>query len=261
MPFIDFGALKERVSIEQAVQLLGLQLRPQGHQLRGACPVCRTGGDRALVITPAKQLFYCFAGQAGGDQIALAAHIKGCKTQQEAAAFLGGTSTLPSTVLNGTISKKGATVPPAPKEKGFGPLTYLEPHHEALQALGVSWETAEAFGSGYAPKGVLRGRYAVPVKSRTGDLLAYAGIAVTKEQTPQLLFHNFDPSSHLFNADRVSEGGDLWVCRDPLAAILAVENGIPVENVVSFLAPITAQSLEMLSSLMDERKVETCDFV
>lgn len=40
MPFIDFGALKERVSMEQAVQLLGLQLRPQGHQLRGTCPNC-----------------------------------------------------------------------------------------------------------------------------------------------------------------------------------------------------------------------------
>ena len=77
--------------------------------------------------------------------------------------------------------------------KGFRPL----------QALGVSPETAEAFGSGYAPKGVLRGRYAVPVKRRTGEFLAYAGIAVTKEQTPQLLFHNFDPSTHLFNANRV----------------------------------------------------------
>jgi hypothetical protein len=29
--------------------------------------------------------------------------------------------------------------------------------------------------SGYTSKGVLRGRYALPVKSRTGELLAYAG--------------------------------------------------------------------------------------
>jgi hypothetical protein len=127
--------------------------------------------------------------------------------------------------------------------------------------LGVSQETAAAFSNGYAPKGILRGRYAVPINSRTGDLLAYVGIAVTREQTPELLFHNFDPGSHLFNADRVAEGGDLWVCRDPLAAILAVENGIPVENLVSFLAPVTAQSVKMLSSLMDERKIETCEFV
>jgi hypothetical protein len=31
------------------------------------------------------------------------------------------------------------------------------------------------------------------------------------------------------------------------------------ESVVSFLAPITAQSLEMFSSLMDEKQVESCE--
>lgn len=261
MPFIDFGALKQRVSIEQTVQLLGLELRPQGSQLRGACPVCRSA-DRALVVTPVKQLFYCFAAQAGGDQIALVAHIRSCSTQ-DAAAFLAGTGTVPSpgTVPYSTASGTRPTAPPTPKEQRFGKLAYLEPGHEAVQALGVSKATAELFESGYAPRGVLRGRFAVPVKSRASELLAYAGIAVSKEQTPHLLFHNFDPASQLFNAERVSEGGELWVCRDPLAAMLAVENGIPIETVVSFLAPITAQSLEMLSSLMDDRKIETCDLV
>ena len=42
----------------------------------------------------------------------------------------------------------------------------------------------------------------------------------------------------------------------PLAVILAVENGIPIDSVVSFLAPISAQSLEALAILMDNRKVE-----
>jgi hypothetical protein len=35
---------------------------------------------------------------------------------------------------------------------------------------------------------------------------------------------------------------DRWVCRDPLAAILAVENSVPVKSVVSFLARITAMT-------------------
>ena len=38
-----------------------------------------------------------------------------------------------------------------------------------------------------------------------------------------------------------------------------MENGISVETVVSFLAPITAQSLEMLASLMDEKRIETLE--
>jgi hypothetical protein len=37
----------------------------------------------------------------------------------------------------------------------------------------------------------------------------------------------------------------------------ATENG--VDNVVSFVTPITAQSLEQLASLMDEKKCETVE--
>ena len=62
MPFIDFAELKGRVHIEDVAQMLALDLRPHGPQLRGSCPTCRSGGDRALVVTPAKQAFYCFGG-------------------------------------------------------------------------------------------------------------------------------------------------------------------------------------------------------
>ena len=77
MPYIDFADLKSRVSMERTIERLSLELRKNGNQLRGFCPACKTGGDRALAITPSKQMFYCFAGQAGGDQIALVAHIHG----------------------------------------------------------------------------------------------------------------------------------------------------------------------------------------
>jgi hypothetical protein len=41
------------------------------------CPVCKTGGERAIVITPDKFVFYCFSAKVGGDAIALVSHIKG----------------------------------------------------------------------------------------------------------------------------------------------------------------------------------------
>jgi DNA primase len=180
MPFVDFAELKSRVSIEHAVQMLSLSLNKSGAQLRGPCPVCNTGGDRALVVTPEKGLFYCFAAKTGGDQIALAAHIKGIKTS-EAAGFLAGNSTVP-VPRNRTVP---GTVPPAPPEKGFRPLDYLQPQHEAVQGLGISKETAEAFGAGYAPKGILRGRLAIPIHDRDGTLLAYCGRTVKNESPSQ----------------------------------------------------------------------------
>ena len=50
-----------------------------------------------------------------------------------------------------------------------------------------------------APKGVLRGRLAVPVRNKAGELVTYAGIAVNKEQSPALRFHNFDPHGVIFS--------------------------------------------------------------
>jgi DNA primase len=252
MSFIDFGALKGRVTIEQAVGILGLSLKNNGHQLRGPCPACQQGGDRALVVTPAKGLFYCFSKRVGGDQIALAAHIRGV-TVKDAAAFLAGTGTSTSPRPSSTVPVP-ATVP-AEQKGQLKPLDYLQPQHEAVQALGISAETCRAFGAGYASKGIMRGRLAIPVHDRAGTLLAYCGRGV-KNESPTLTFPNgFDPHSVIFNANRAQEG-ELYLVRDPLQVLQAFESG--VENVVAFLSDgISPQQFEMLSSLMDEHKCES----
>jgi hypothetical protein len=88
--FIDFQALKQEIKIEDAVPLLGLKVSQFNEQMRGPCPACKSGGDRALVITAAKSVYYCFAAGEGGDVIALTSHIK-VIGMKEAAAFLAET--------------------------------------------------------------------------------------------------------------------------------------------------------------------------
>jgi hypothetical protein len=103
----------------------------------------------------------------------------------------------------------------------------------------------------------MRGRSAVPIHDRQGTLLAYVGIAVTAEQSPKLLFPNgFDPHSVIFGAER-AQAGELYLVRDPLQVLTAFEAGM--ENVVAFLTPINAQSLEMLAALCDDKKIETVE--
>lgn len=174
MPFIDFAALKERVSIEDAAGLLGLRLTKSGTQLRGPCPICKTGGDRALAVTPAKNLFYCFAAQSGGDQIQLVAHVQVCKLT-EAAEFLGGEVQSTSTVQNRTVSKERATVPPAP-QTGMSPLDYLDAEHPAVEAAGFNPAEAAVLGIGFAAKGLMRGTVAIPIRDNAGTLLGYVGV-------------------------------------------------------------------------------------
>src|SRR5581483_1673836 len=121
--------------------------------------------------------------------------------------------------------------------------------------LGVSPATAAAFGAGYAPRGIMRGRLAIPVHDRQGNLLAYCGRTVSDE-SPALIFPNgFDPGAAIFNAHRVA-AGELHLVRDPLQVLTAHEAGI--DNVVAFLTEtVSAQQLEMLAALMDEKHCES----
>jgi DNA primase len=164
--FIDFGELKERVSIEDAMKLLDLNMKQSGKQYRGQCPTCE-GSDRGLVITPDKGVYYCFSEAKGGDCIALAAHIKGCSAK-EAAQF-----------LSGPVPEERTQERPKSSE-GFKPLEYLDPDHEAVEAVGFEPEDARALGIGYAPRGVLRGTVAVPMRNTDGSIAGYIGITEAK---------------------------------------------------------------------------------
>ena len=127
------------------------------------------------------------------------------------------------------------------------PLSYLRADHEHVVGLGVLAETAAFFGCGHAPKGIMRGKLAIPIHDRDGRLMAYCGRDY--EGGPLTFPAGFKPEEHIFNAERVIEG-DLYLTRDPLEVILAWQNG--VENVVAFLTDtIQPLQLEMLASLMD----------
>lgn len=256
MSFVDFAEVKASHPIETVIERLGLKMIKRGEQLRGPCPACNKGGDRALVVTPSKGAFYCFADQTGGDVIALVAHIRG-QTMKQAASWIAGDQTPPSG------EGKSDTVPNERKgneeRRLLKPLTYLEPDHEVLKPLGISPETLAAFGAGYAPKGIMRGRLAIPIRDWEGELIAYCGQAVSDEQSPKLIFPNgFQPDRHVFNADQAGSG-ELIIAREPISVLKASEAGL--DNLVSFLTPeMTSLQLQMLAALMDERAIEVVEF-
>src|SRR5271156_6348382 len=108
---IDFTELKQRVSIEQAADMLGIKTTKSGAQRRGTCPICKAGGDRAFVITPAKGLYYCFGTcSKGGDAITMTANVRGCSLR-EAAEFLAGKSGGGSPLERGNGSRNDSPQP------------------------------------------------------------------------------------------------------------------------------------------------------
>lgn len=266
-PFIDFNLLKEQVGFEQVLAMLAVtHLKPHGAQLRGTCPICRNENPRSFVVTPGKG-FYCFSCRSGGDAIRLVAAVT--KTTQQQAAFAiarhfgigtgaGRAGSEPATdVPHGNRSLNRSPSPGSDRRESLKPLDYLETGHEGLAGLEVSPETLARFGAGYAPKGILRGRLAIPIQVN-GELVAYCGRRVKDDDSPLLTFpSNFDPTGALFNADRAEAGGMLYVSRDPLTVLRASESG--VTSAIAFLADITPAGLRLLAALMEEKHYETVE--
>lgn len=166
MSYLDFTEIKNTYSIEDVANRLGLKLNKTKNQLRGACP-SGEGDKRSLVITPDKGVFYSFAKQTGGDVIKLVEFVKNI-TAKEAAAWITDSSTVPTVPAEET--------PEAEPRGGFKPLEYLEADHPAVQALGFDPLVAETLRIGFAPRGILKGTVAIPVRLADGTLCGYVGI-------------------------------------------------------------------------------------
>ena len=260
MPFVDFAELKTRVSIEQAVQMLGLSLSLHGSQFRGACPVCQSGGDRALIVTPAKGLFYCFAAKTGGDVIALTAHIRGIGVKEAAEELNRAFGTVQNST--GTVSKNRATAPQAQaasKQSAFDPEAYasrLDAAHASLDTLCISTATLTDWKAGYASSGTNRGRLAIALHDRDGNIIGFGGRSLNDQQPPLIIPNGINPQEIIFGAERV-EQGTLYLVRDVLDVLKAHESG--VTNCVCFLTEISALQIEMLAALMATRHCDTVE--
>lgn len=180
MAYIPFDELKQRASIEDAAVLLKLQLKPSGHSLRGKCPRCKGDDARALAVTPGKG-FYCWTSHKGGDQIALVAHVLDVPLKDAAQVLAEhiGLETQNSS-RNSTSTRNIVPEPEsaAGKEgaKTLDPLSYLEFDHPAVAEVGFEAVDAQKLGIGFAPKGIMRGTVAVPVRLPDGTLVGYLGI-------------------------------------------------------------------------------------
>ena len=161
----------------------------------------------------------------------------------------------------GTVGKNRATAPQAQearKQPAFDPEAYaarLDASHASLAPLGLSAETLKAWKAGYSNSGTNRGRLAIALHDRDGNVLGFAGRALADQQPALTIPNGINPQEIIFGADRV-EQGTLYLVRDVLDVLRASESG--AQNVVCFLTEISALQVEMLAALMATKH---CDMV
>lgn len=164
----DFARIKEEHKIEDVARRLDLKLKKHGEAFRCPCPSGQ-GDERALAITPAKNAWFSFAAQKGGDVISLVAFVRNC-TPKEAAAYIVGNQ----------VQQPEKSIQAEKPSEGFKPLEYLIHDHDAVVALGFDPQDAQRLGVGFAPRGVLKGTVAIPVRTEDGKLAGYIGIVDAK---------------------------------------------------------------------------------
>lgn len=188
MSRVDFAAVKAHVTYNDVLRFLNLRGKRVGEQWRGRCPACNTDNDRALVLTAGRGA-YCHAAKSGGDVIWLVSHVKGIGVKeaaqqladqfgivpQEPAPPIGGSAPTPASKESQPASEAGKTTA-ANVPTSLAPLTYLVHDHEAVKALGFSLEVAKRLGIGFANKGLMKGRVAIPLYEG-GTLAGYVGLA------------------------------------------------------------------------------------
>lgn len=162
----DFERIKANYPIEGVAERLNLKLKREGKQLRAACPSGQ-GGDRALVITPEKNVWFSQAVKKGGSVIDLVAFVNNL-TLPEAARWIEGNQV--------SAPEKSATR--AVPNGGMNPVELVHDHPSVLVS-GIEAEDAKRFGLGFREpvEGKTRagaGHILVPVYA-DGKLAGYVG--------------------------------------------------------------------------------------
>ncbi len=237
--FISFAEVKRAVTMEAVLTRYGLLegLTRKGQNLAGPCPFCKGKSQRQFQANLSKNAWYCFGCKEGGNVLDFVAKRE--KASVRAAALkldswfelgLGAESPCPEQPRTPTPAPPAATeVAPTENPPLAFTLKTLDPRHASLEALGLGEATIDRFGAGYCAKGLLKGRMAIPIHNRYGELLAYAGLALGEEAPRYLFPPKFHPALEVFNLHRLievpEERGPLYLAPDVLGVLRLAEAG------------------------------------
>jgi hypothetical protein len=251
----EFSTIKQSITILQLLDMMGIaSLKPakakvKGEEvdvLRGECPCCKEGGDRAFVVYPHTNSYYCWSQKHGGDVLTLASRFWRIPLDEAGRKIAAH--------FNLSAPRK-----PAEAENGFDAEVFqrsLNPDAPELALIGISADTIRFYGGGYCTKPSLKGKLALPVRDIAGTIKFFMGIEIDNHEIvyPKLkgLVVPF-----FFGVDKL-EGGTLHIVHHPIDLLRAVDNHI--ENVLALLTPVTADVLTSLKTLMDAKDLHTIEF-
>lgn len=214
--WVDFQAIKEAVSLEAVLEHYGVKnLRQRRRdQLEGCCPLHCGEREDAFHASLSQNVFHGFACDAKGNVLDFVATLERCSIREAALklqAWFGRPGMEPEAaarpagmVGSGELVRKELAVNPALRFE----LTNVNTAHPYLEERGIQRATAAEFGVGFYPgSGLMQGRIVIPIHNPRGELVAYAGGAVSGGGPKYKLPIGFRKSLEIFNVHRATTAG------------------------------------------------------
>jgi DNA primase len=238
--FVPFVEVKRAVSLEALLERYELSggLTRKGANLVGPCPFCGSKSTRQFQVNLSKNAWYCFGCKEGGNVLDFVAKrekvsVRAAALRLDAWFELGLMAETPRAEPAPVFIEPvpvPAERPPAANPPLAFTLKTLDHCHQSLEELRLSLATIERFGAGYCAKGLLKGRMAIPIHNRYGELLAYAGLALQDGEAPHYLFPpKFQTTLEVFNLHRLldvpEESGSLYLAPNIEGVLRLAEAG------------------------------------
>lgn len=234
MPYVDFRAIKARVSIHDVLDHYDIitQLKRTGETLTGKCPIHQGDRSDSFRVSLDKNCFNCFSCKAHGNQLDLVVALESCNVKEAAEKLIEwfaledsprpsqprGNPTVaapPSSDARRTTTVARTTPcasdvprpiePVVNKPLGFSLAEKLDQTHPYLKERGLDAATIREFGVGLCNAGTMIGRIAIPLHNGRGELIGYVGRwpGEPPKETPKYkLPKGFKKSAELFNLNR-----------------------------------------------------------
>ena len=216
-PWLDADEIKRRVSITEVLEKYGHLdgMKQSGKRLKGLSPF-REESKPSFFADTEKNIWNDFGGRpegVPGNVIGLVQAFEGCGFREALVIlhrdFIGET-------LSPAREARPAPAPaPAPAKEEAEEL-HNEPWGKQLKGRtnipflkdkGITEETVRAFGVVYCTSGMHKGRIAIPVRNKAGEILCYAGRALKKADEEENGKYRFPPgfnkSIEVYNLDRL----------------------------------------------------------
>lgn len=236
-PFVDFRAIRSRITMEQVLEHYGVlsTFKRSGTRLSGPCPIHNGSNPTQFRVDTEKNIWNCFSEcKHGGNVLDFIAKKEDVSIHEAAIKACDWFSILIGDVKNANSAEVDAddiaetSAPSSSKQKSNStkvekvstlddskpnpPLKFrLEKlYHETpylTEQRGIPLEIITHFGLGFyrGEKGLMAGRIAIPIHNPKGELVAYAGRwpGDPPKDTPKYkLPPGFKKAQELFNGDR-----------------------------------------------------------